>query len=263
MLYPIFSYLKYLIQSQNQHGLHSPFVYSLYTEIIKDVKEKDLYSKIETIRNRLLKDNSDIIITDFGTKGNINGLKTTKKLNSVAQRVIKAKKYSQLLYRLSNYLKPHTCIELGTSFGISTLYQKMGTPNSNFYTFEGCPNTLTIAKNNISNFDITLKESIQFIEGNFDITLPEIIEKVDTIDWAYIDGNHSFIPTISYFNQIISKTNNNSILIFDDIYWSSEMTMAWEEIKKHPKVTVSIDLFEFGIIFFRQEQAKEHFILRF
>ncbi|MBL7882976.1 MAG: class I SAM-dependent methyltransferase, partial [Bacteroidia bacterium] len=40
-------------------------------------------------------------------------------------------------------------------------------------------------------------------------------------------------------------------------------TEAWEEIKRHPKVTVTIDLFFIGLVFFRKEQAKQHFIIKF
>jgi hypothetical protein len=51
-------------------------------------------------------------------------------------------------------------------------------------------------------------------------------------------------------------------MIFDDIYWNKDMEKAWQEIKNNQKVTVSIDLFYFGLIFFRKEQEKQHFILR-
>ena len=40
------------------------------------------------------------------------------------------------------------------------------------------------------------------------------------------------------------------------------MEEAWEIIKKHPKVTVTIDTFQWGIVFFRSEQVKEDFIVR-
>ena len=40
------------------------------------------------------------------------------------------------------------------------------------------------------------------------------------------------------------------------------MTETWHIIKQHPKVTVTIDIFHLGIVFFRKEQAKEHFTIR-
>ena len=51
-------------------------------------------------------------------------------------------------------------------------------------------------------------------------------------------------------------------MIFDDIYWSAEMTAAWDEIASHEDVSVSIDTYQWGLVFFRKEQVKQHFVLR-
>ena len=40
------------------------------------------------------------------------------------------------------------------------------------------------------------------------------------------------------------------------------MKQAWSEIKKHPKVRVTVDIFHCGIVFFKKGQAKEHFKIR-
>ena len=55
---------------------------------------------------------------------------------------------------------------------------------------------------------------------------------------------------------------NDSVWIFDDIHWSVAIEEAWEIIKQHPKVKVTIDTFQWGLVFFRSEQAKEHFTIR-
>ena len=79
---------------------------------------------------------------------------------------------------------------------------------------------------------------------------------------VYFDGNHQKAATLEYFQHCLQFVNNESFFIFDDIHWSKEMESAWEEIKKHPKVKVTIDTFQWGIVFFRKEQEKEHFIIR-
>ncbi|HEX9151561.1 MAG TPA: class I SAM-dependent methyltransferase, partial [Flavobacterium sp.] len=78
----------------------------------------------------------------------------------------------------------------------------------------------------------------------------------------YFDGNHSKIATLNYFELLLPTITNESVWIFDDIHWSSAMEEAWEIIKKHPKVTVTIDTFQWGLVFFRREQEKEHFVIR-
>jgi hypothetical protein len=78
----------------------------------------------------------------------------------------------------------------------------------------------------------------------------------------YFDGNHSKKATLEYFELLLPTITNQTIWIFDDIHWSSEMEEAWEIIKNNPKVTVSIDTFQWGLVFFRYEQPKQHFIIR-
>jgi predicted O-methyltransferase YrrM len=100
------------------------------------------------------------------------------------------------------------------------------------------------------------------VEGNFDAVLDEILKYYPQLDLAFIDGNHKKEATLMYFQQMLPLAHNNSVFIFDDIYWSKGMTEAWNEIKKHPQVTVTVDLFFVGLVFFRKEQAKQDFKLR-
>ena len=79
----------------------------------------------------------------------------------------------------------------------------------------------------------------------------------------FIDGNHKKDATLNYFQQCLQQMSSNSVLVFDDIHWSDGMEKAWIEIKQHPRVKVTIDLFQMGLVFFREELSKEDFILRF
>jgi len=88
-------------------------------------------------------------------------------------------------------------------------------------------------------------------------------ENFSPFDLVFFDGNNQKKTTLEYFNSLINNTNNYSMFIFDDIHWSAEIEEAWEEIKKHPKVTVTIDIFFWNFVFLRTEtKHKEHFIIR-
>lgn len=63
------------------------------------------------------------------------------------------------------------------------------------------------------------------------------------LDWVFFDGNHKKEPTIRYFHQCLEKASEKALFIFDDINWSAEMQEAWDEIKQHAKVYITIDLF--------------------
>ena len=126
---------------------------------------------------------------------------------------------------------------------------------------EGSLEVAAIAKR---NFEALQLNNISVIEGNFDDTLPGLLSKINTADFVFVDGNHRKEPTVNYFEQLLAHSTNNTILIFDDIHWSSEMEEAWDYIKQHTAVTLTIDLFFIGIVFLRSEQKeKQHFNIRF
>jgi predicted O-methyltransferase YrrM len=82
-------------------------------------------------------------------------------------------------------------------------------------------------------------------------------------DLVFFDGNHKKEPTLSYFEQCLPHIHPGTIFLFDDIHWSAGMEEAWNIIRNHPKVRVSIDLYHLGIVFFREELSKEDFTIRF
>jgi predicted O-methyltransferase YrrM len=91
-----------------------------------------------------------------------------------------------------------------------------------------------------------------------------MVSAIPQVDLAFIDANHRKKPTLTYFNELLKKITGNAIIIFDDIHWSAGMEAAWNEIKQHPSVMLTVDLFYFGIIFFRPEfKVKQHFRIRF
>jgi predicted O-methyltransferase YrrM len=128
------------------------------------------------------------------------------------------------------------------------------------YTLEGCPNTLSIAK---ETFEVLQINNVETVAGNFDDTLPSLLEKLNQVDFIYFDGNHTKSATLHYFNLALAKANENSLFIFDDIYWSEEMIDAWKIIKADQRVSITIDLYFIGLVFFKKGQAKENFTILF
>ncbi|REA63161.1 SAM-dependent methyltransferase [Dyadobacter luteus] len=257
----IAAYIKYLIRSGNEHAIHSPFLFELYNNVIalKNDKNPD-YTSLQALRKKLLRSEQEIEILDLGAGSRVNK-SNRRKLKTIAKNAEKPEKFGRLFYRLIERLKPGSILELGTSLGLTTLYMAKASPETRIVTFEGCPQTAQIAS---ENFESEGMSNIEIVVGNIDQTLPETLKSFsDGIDYAYFDANHRFEPTVRYFEQCLPYANNNSLFIFDDIYWSEEMTQAWNHIKAHPQVTLTVDLFWIGLVFFRKEQVKEDFTLRF
>jgi predicted O-methyltransferase YrrM len=253
----IYFYFLYLFRAQNLHGLHSPFVFELYSFLIS--KSTIDFSRIEILRKELLHDNRKVEVTDLGAGAKSNKSKT-RTITNIIRFSSKNKKYYELISKVIEFYNFKNIIELGTSLGISSSYMAVSKSNPTINTFEGCPYTLLIARENFEKLEL---KNIQTNQGNIDLTLAKYLDGISDFDLAYIDANHRYEPTMAYFELLKSKINENSCIIFDDIYWSSEMTKAWTAIKKDKSVSISLDFFEIGIVFFRKGIEKQDFILRY
>ncbi len=254
----VFRYFIYLLKSKGKNSVQSPFVKNLLTDVLMSERNFYAFEEIEGIRSVLKNNHTTINITDFGAGSRINKSKT-RKISDIVKNSAKSAKLGRMMFRLINHFKPHNILELGTSIGISACYQFAPNKKANFITMEGCPETAKISKNVFSAFK---SDEIKIVIGDFKKTLPKTVDNLESINYAFFDGNHQKQPTIEYFNTCVKKANENSLFIFDDIHWSIPMEEAWEEIKNHPEVTVTIDLFWIGLVFFKTDQAKQNFILR-
>ncbi len=255
-------YLNYYFTASNGkgHGMHSPFVFHFITKILNDKTVYPEYEKVENLRQQLLTDNTGLTIEDFGAGSAVNKT-NSRTVAAIAKNSAKPKKFGQLLFRMVKEYQPQTILELGTSLGITTSYLSLAKPDAKLITMEGAKEVANTARKNLQTLNL---QNYALVEGNFDSTLAAVVHGLPTVDFAFIDGNHRQAPTEKYFQELLPKTNNDSILIFDDIHWSKEMEQAWETIKNHPSVRCTIDLFFIGIVIFRQEfREKQHFTIRF
>ena len=240
--------------------MHSPFVFDFILNVLNNKSRYNAPAQIEVVRQALLADQKTLQITDLGA-GSRAGTSSKKTISKLAQQALKPRKYAQVLYRTVKHYQPQRLIELGTSLGITTAYLSAGNPKATITTIEGSPSIPVVAR---QNFKKLQAENIQLIEGNFDTILPSVLERIEHIDLAYVDGNHRYQPTLNYFHQLLTRSHHRTILIFDDIHWSAEMEKAWAEIKTHPSVQYTIDIFFLGFVFFRLEfKVKQHFTIRF
>lgn len=235
--------------------MHSPFVYDLITKCFYDRQQKTSYEIIKAFRRRIRDDRSKIKVNDLGAGSRIFK-SPIRSISKIGKHAGTRSKRAKLLNRLVSYLNIKTALELGTSVGLATVAIAAGHENVAVTSVEGCAETATAVKKIFKEFQF---ENITVINKDFKEALEELNAPFDLI---FIDGNHSKAATLFYFKRLLGYTHNDSVVIFDDIYLNRDMTAAWEEIKAHNKVTVSIDTFKWGFVFFREEQAKEHFVVR-
>lgn len=251
--------LKYYLFSRHKkgHGIHSPFVFNLIINVFRDKKFYPEYLTIENYIKKLKQNNQTITYQSFGTRNQI----IKSKISKIATSSSISKKYGRLLFRLLRYYNSTNVLELGTCLGISSLYLAHANKNTKITTIEASETLANIAK---KTFDNAQLNNILLINNSFEDALPKILKTNSPFDFIFFDGNHTYKSTLNYFNQCLEFKNDNSIFIFDDIYWSKEMYQAWNEICLNPQVRLSIDLHRLGLIFFKEIFfAKQHFTIRF
>jgi predicted O-methyltransferase YrrM len=238
--------------------VHSPFVFNLVTKCFYDKKKYPEYSILKNYRNSLLQNKNTIEVTDFGAGSRVFK-SNTRAINQIVKNAGISPKRAELLYRITEYFKPETILEIGTSLGLATSALSLGNKNATITTLEGCPNTLSVAQKQFEKFDLN---NIDSIKTEFISYIKNQQPTTNNRQLIYFDGNHSKEATLEYFELLLPTINNETVWVFDDIHWSKGMEEAWEVIQKHPKVTVTIDTFQWGLVFFRSQQPKEHFVIR-
>ncbi len=292
--FTVIEFMRFYWKADTRYRIHSPFVYRFTEEVVEDDRNFYVFKRAESLRADLLTNNNKIKITDFGAGSHVDGVKKMRRVKDIARTALSPAFQCRWLFKTVQLYAPENLIELGTSLGISTLYLSEAAPkNAAIYTLEGAPEIAKIAQKvfdafhdqvlkpdfirynrkllkpetlkqlRITNYELREKNSnINLVVGRFEDTFEPVLKKTGKIDFAFIDGNHRYDATMNYFHTILPYTHAYTVLVFDDIYWSKDMKRAWVDIKNHSSVTLTIDLFWCGLVFFRKENAeKQHFKL--
>jgi predicted O-methyltransferase YrrM len=252
-------YLKYILSSSNRkgHGIHSPFVFDLVTRVFRDKTDKGKAALIEKLRKRLKEDNTIIEVTDLGA-GSGGERNKTGKVSDIIRKSAVPIKYGMLLSNMAHEFGMPLIIEFGTSFGISTMYMASGCTSADVITMEGSSVVAEIASGNFIESGLA---KIKVLIGSFEENLDKIVESGIRPGLVFIDGNHRKEATLDYFYKIAEISDRETVVIIDDINYSPGMAGAWSLIKEHEKVSVTIDLFRMGIVFFRKGAARQHYMI--
>ena len=248
----IIRYIRYYLNAKTIYDIHSPFAYDFITEVLNSKGDYYAFEALEYQRKVLLSNDNKLAVVDLGA-GSRMGMGEIRKISQIASSSLGPKRKLEILFRIANYYKVNQILELGTSLGLSALYFSKARQNANIDTVEGSPEVAKIAQ---KMFDKNIAKNISLHVGNFDELLPVLLN-TKKYDLVYVDGNHTYIATKQYFDMIINSIGFSGIIVFDDINWSKGMLKAWEELIQNEKVTLSINIFDIGILFFNKDLTKQ------
>ncbi len=258
--YRLKSWLSYQLKSRyyKGFGIHSPFVFYLVRELFWDSHFYYAFAKIDAARKTLSVSRQVVNVSQLGAPSVSH--RKQKSIKRLVEEGSLPDKYGKLLFRLINNLAPESIIELGTGTGMSTLYLALPNSNTRVVSIDGNSELHEVAKN---LFEIAGVNNVELRTGSFQQQLPDVLSSLEQVDFILFDGNHRYDATLEYFELCLKKIHNDSVFVFDDIHWSPEMNKVWKEIVSRPEITVSVDLFRIGIVFFRRECTKHHYLVRY
>lgn len=234
--------------------MHSPFLFDFYTKTVK-YKADFILPTIEDVRRQLLKNPTCVTLGKLGT----HLVPKQLKVKDIASSSLSTTEQAAFLGGLSKYLRPNTIVELGTSFGISASYLATYAPNASFTTIEGNAQIAAIAQETLNKTAAHAKVVI----GTFEEQLEKVLKHEKLVDLVFVDGNHTHEAALRYYKLCKQYSHEHTVLVFHDIYWSNGMSCAWKELVAMKENVLTVDLFHFGLVFFRSNQPKQHFVLKF
>lgn len=215
--------LLYKIRHHKGHGIHSPFVFNFITRVIE---EKTPYYAYEDI-HEYLKLFPDIKHSESKT--------------------------DRLLFRVINYFNVKNIIELGAGNGISTLYLTSAFSDINCLSVET---------------DTTKREQVCQLLNNWDrkiLLSGEMYPEVNFVpDCIFVNlRNYNVNDALHFTNYLFSLAENNSFIFLDGIRTNRKQQMLWRSLIEKDNVSISLDLFRLGILFFDKKYFKRNYKLSF
>jgi hypothetical protein len=253
MKFRIVRKLNYLKKARHRHGhgIHSPFLFRLITEVIENKTRLPEYNILRNERDQLShlikRKSAEVEIQTLRDSiFNLSGRKNLFKATELPLR------YGRLIFRLITEFKPKSISCYGPSFGMNLLYLALPDKSTPVDFFQS---------------DNYLCKSCQTVLQNEGVQNVSFVHNEELIDHSaeFIFMNLAFLPdeTGKLIKAITAAQGENDVLIIRGIHESKQMEAIWKELIKDNKVRISLDLYEIGIILFQKKLQKEHFILRF
>ena len=245
-------YLQFFYAARTRYDVHAPFVFQLLEEVVEDKRHYYIFDEVALLRQKLGRNREQVRIIDHGA-GSLVQSSPNRLVKDIARHSAVSPELGELLFRLVLFCRPGKMLELGSSLGISAIYQAAAVRQADFITIEGDPALAKMAADHLQQLELP---RVEVWSGPFSEQLPAALEQLSSLDYLYLDGDHRAGASLQYFEQCLPYAHADSMFVIADIYWSREMQQAWQQMRAHEAVRLSVDLFDVGLLFFRKEQQE-------
>ena len=244
-------YLKYRWNAKNSHGLHSPFLFELYTQVIRK-HHKVIEKKLLKIRKSISNQKGSLTYIDPK-----DGRHLTSSISALAKKSAASHRFSFFLLKLINHFGYATVLETGTSLGINACYLSHSTVD-HIITIEGSEEVASLAREHLQNY---AEHPVDLIIGRVQDRFATSLEQSNP-ELVFLDADHRG-ETIRFYLSEIRKQQTVKCIVIHDIHWSRDMHYTWEKIRTDKQYPLTIDIFQAGVIFTDHPIEKQHFLLKF
>ncbi len=268
LTYRVWSWVKFQLTAWNTggEGVHSPYLFEWVRMVMSDRHRYYSWDLIEDCRRKMLEDTRELHYVDYGSGSRgVKGRESVRRVCDVARSSLTNRRYAEMLSRLVNWLGGQQrtrdaglkIIELGTSLGITTSYLATVDRRDRVTTYEGCEAVASLARCNWESLGLT---NIDCVVGEIDVDVLGADKSL--FDIAFVDASHTYASTRAFFNMLVGRVHEKSVIIIDDIHYSTEMERAWLEICADERVTSTMDLYQMGLVFFDRRYWRRNYKMR-
>jgi predicted O-methyltransferase YrrM len=271
-LFRITSALRWYAGAGTRYDVHSPYLVEFLREVYNDDRHYHAFDLIRSVRAYWRRKSGTVQLRALGAPS-----KTTRKNERTVSSLVASNaiddRCGRFLFRLAIWLEAKNILEFGTNAGISTLYLHAANTHARLDTVEGNPDVAALAQKtfikagtgpglhaHVNLFQAWLDQQPNAQPPTQSPQRPQASQREhsEPLDLFFLDGDHREQPTLDYVNQLLPRATENSVFVIADIHWSPGMERAWEALKQLPEVTASIDVYHFGILFFKPGINKVH-----
>ena len=244
------------IRYRKGFGVHSPFVYNLITKVIEERCPYYCFDDIELVRKQLLFCNATLTLPER-TRNRKVCRRTVGQV--VAHEAIKPK-HGALLFRLANYFKSKQILQLGCSVGIPTLYLTAYASEVHCIVLESVPELASVAR---MAFEKAACRSADLRVGAYGDLLPEALAEMPCPDLIYFDASIGWQEQADLFEACLQRAGDDTLFVFEGIRANRRMRAFWKAACQRAEVTISVDLYSMGLLFFNKKLHKRNYIVYF
>ncbi|WP_168797551.1 O-methyltransferase [Neolewinella litorea] len=252
------SALRWYLGASTRYDVHSPFLTGFVREVYRDDRVYYAFSRIAEIRAYWRQQRQTVGLMQLGAPSRTTTARQRTAASLVSTNAIDDR-CGRFLFRLTLWLRPERIVELGTNAGISTLYLHLADTRTPLLTVEGNGEVAALARTTFTRAAATAE--VRSFTATFTDWLSRDLPTEPARVLAFLDGDHRYGPTLDYVQRLLDTATDESIIVVADIHWSPGMERAWAELRQHPRVTASVDVYHFGLLFLRPELRGPHLSL--